>query len=892
MKNENAHVPVKGHKSGKIRLLKWILIGSAGLLLLIFFMTPLYLSSAGGTRMLLGRINSSVDGQVQMDDFSIGWFKGVKLTNLSYDDSAGNTSVTVRRIETQPKYTSLLGGKVKLGKTVVEGPRVYLKVPEKPESLPDTKVPAGVAEESTKPAPVFPVQQIDLELIDGAATIELVGDVPQTVYFANIASTVQIAEAGKPSTVDISMDVDEASKISAKGTATPSKKGWTLKEGDFEVQISKLQLASLKPLFALAGQEMDMAGELNADATIQIGNNEIRQLKADAVITGFAQGTGEQRTVFDQPVKLSALITGDENAMTIERARVESSFCTVNCSGSMDTINYTVQADLEQTQKFAGQFADMQGLATEGDLSLQGKLELTEDRIGVSGAGKITKLVAKKDGVQTPVTDVQMDFDCAVDKKANQFRLASVNMMATPGTVNIANVVLPLSEEAAKTISADAQAKLDLAKTWPFVQVFADLPKDVQLAGLLDSAVKVTTEESRVRLLTEKTQITQLKITRPDSEPFQQEKVSLTGDIILDTDNQTVDIRKLDMQAADGQSLIKISKGKVEKTISKDTTKLSGDFQAQYDLKTISAFASAYLPEGLAMEGKRSDRLHFESQYPTAQPELMKANLNAVGTIGFDKAQYQGLNFGKTEVALNVKQGQATIDIPDADVNGGKVRFAGDINLTEKPMMLRLRKSTQSTQVVENVKIDDVISAKLLQYLNPVFAKGTGVTGTANLSCDTLAIPLGGGTPKDINLIGSIGLTDVHLNSPLLGLFKEALKTEGLDLFTIPASAFTVKDGLVEYADMPMMFGKDFGLHFGGAIGLDKSLAMNIKVPVKDKTHIVALGGTLDRPKLDLTKLLLSNITEQIPIKDEKTREAVEKGLELLDGIFNKEQKK
>nr|MBC8379376.1 hypothetical protein [Planctomycetota bacterium] len=93
MKDENAHVPVKGNKSGKLRLLKWILIGSVALLLLIFFMAPLYLSSAGGTQMLLGRINSSVDGQVQMDDFSIGWFKGVSLTNLSYDDSAGNTSV-------------------------------------------------------------------------------------------------------------------------------------------------------------------------------------------------------------------------------------------------------------------------------------------------------------------------------------------------------------------------------------------------------------------------------------------------------------------------------------------------------------------------------------------------------------------------------------------------------------------------------------------------------------------------------------------------------------------------------------------------------------------------------------------------------------------------------
>ena len=898
MKDENAHVPVKGNKSGKLRLLKWILIGSVALLLLIFFMAPLYLSSAGGTQMLLGRINSSVDGQVQMDDFSIGWFKGVSLTNLSYDDSAGNTSVQVRRIETQPKYASLLGGKVKLGKTVVESPRVYLKVQEKPESVPSTKVSADIAEESAKPAPAFPIDQIDLELIDGAATIELVGDVPQTVYFANIASNVQISEAGKPSMVDISMDVDETSKISAKGTATPSKKGWTLKEGDFEVQISKLQLASLKPLFALAGQEMDMAGELNADATIQIGNNQIQQLKADAEITGFAQGTGDQRTVFDQPVKLSALIMGDEKAMTIERARVESAFCTVNCSGSMETVNYTVQADLEQTQKFAGQFADMQGLGMEGDLSMQGAVLLTEESIGVNGAGTITQLVAKKEGVQTPVTDVQMDFDCAVDKKANQFRLASVNMTATPGTVNIANVVLPLSAEATKTVSADAQAKLDLAKTWPFVQVFADLPKDVQLTGMLDSAVKVTTEASRVRLLTEKTQITKLKITRPDSEPFQQEKISLNADITLDTDNQTIDIQKLDMQAADGQSLIKISKGNVEKKISKNTTRFTGDFKAQYDLKTISAFASAYLPEGLTMEGKRSDLLHFESQYPTDQPELMTKNLNASGTFGFEKASYFGLNFAKTDISLAIKDGVADLNIPETIVNEGKLRFAGQVDLNQEPLMLRMDKPTQ---VIENIHVNEEMTKKLLARMNPIFNEQGDVSGFVSLKCNQLQIPFSGVEKDKLFVDAVVSLDNAQLQPK--GIIKMILRKDDntpVQTQLLPTHII-LKDELVAYESMEFHLDQ-YPTGFSGTMRLDGYADMIIALPWKtgeSKLRSVKVGEDLSGRLevecqgyvkdfgecIDWLKLS-ANIAPQILIKDEETREAVEKGLELLEGIF------
>ena len=870
-----------------LKAVKWCLILFVAVVLLIFFGVPLFLSSSGGTSFLLGKINQSVDGQVQMDDFSIGWFKGVKLTNLSYADSAGTTSVKVRRIETQPQYASLLGGKVKLGKTVVEGPQIYLKVPETSDSQPQAqaKTPA-VAEESGKPAPVFPIQQMNLELKDGSATVELAGPTPQKVSFTNIASNVQIAEAGKPSSVNISMDVDNQSTLSAKGVATPAKEGWVLTEGDFEVHVSKLQLASLKPLFALAGQPMDMAGELNADATVQINQNQVQQFKADAVVSNFAQGTGSQRVVFQKPITISVDAGQEGKSVKIDKFKVNSEFCHAACSGTLESIDYTIDADLAQTQRLIGQFADMGGLSMQGDLTASGNVSMTDDAVKAVGKGAVTKLVVKKGDVSTPVTDAQMDFDCTVDQVKKQLRLASANLVATPGSVKIANLILPMGDEGDQTISLDAQAKLDLAKTWAFAGVFAELPGGLQVAGMLDSAVKVSTQGSTTQILTDKTQITQLKITQPDSEPFVQEKVSLNADILLDTDNQTIDVRKLDMQAADGQSLIKITKGKVEKKVSNNTTKMSGDFEAQYDLKTVTAFASAYLPQGLVLEGRRSDFLHFESQYPTDKPDLMLANLNGGGQVGFSKAQFQGLNFGPSEVKLNVKQGQAAIDIPDADVNGGKVRFAGDINLAEKPMMLRLRKSAQATQVVENVKIDDVISAKLLQYLNPAFANGTGVTGTANLSCSSLAIPLGGGTPKDVNLVGSVGLTDVRLNSPLLGVFKEALKDQGMNLFSIPPSPFTVKDGFVKYEDMPMIFGSDFALHFGGTIGLDQSLAMNVGVPVKDRLYPVPLGGTLTKPKPDMGKLMLALAADQIPIKDEKTREAVETGRKILEDIF------
>jgi hypothetical protein len=298
---------------------------------------------------------------------------------------------------------------------------------------------------------------------------------------------------------------------------------------------------------------------------------------------------------------------------------------------------------------------------------------------------------------------------------------------------------------------------------------------------------------------------------------------------------------------------------------------MAGNVQADYNWADLTAMARPFLPKGMELEGKRSDTISFSSTYPTAQPAKMMTNLNANAAMGFQRADMMGLKFGPTELKLDVKQGRAAIDIPDADVSGGKVRFTGDVDLSAKPMKLMLR---QPMQVVENVKIDDVISAQLLQYLNPVFAKGTNVSGIANLNCQTLAIPLAGATSSEILLDGSIGLKDVRLQSPLLQMIGQAAGG-AMDLFTVPPTPFTVKNGLVQYADMPMFFGKTYAVHFLRCrIGLeDKSLAMDVQVPLSKEGDpqagrkiVLPLSGTLDRPKLDMSQMLQKQ-TEEV-IKD------------------------
>ncbi len=258
---------------------------------------------------------------------------------------------------------------------------------------------------------------------------------PQKVSFTNIASTVQIVDAGKSSSVDISMDIDDASKISAKGTATPAKKGWTLEDGDFNVQISKLQLASLKPLFALAGQEMDMSGELNSGITVKVDDNAVR-LEADASITDFAQGVGDRRVVFKEPITVNAVVSGAGKEVQIKTAKIRSEFCNLDCSGTLESMDYAIDADLARLQPIVEQFTDMPPeVSVSGMLSARGRVEMTDGQMRmVSENSKIQQLKISVPDSEPFIQDqVTLDADVRMDMGEKTIDIRSLNLQGSRG---------------------------------------------------------------------------------------------------------------------------------------------------------------------------------------------------------------------------------------------------------------------------------------------------------------------------------------------------------------------------------------------------------------------------------------------------------------------------
>ena len=121
-------------------------------------------------------------------------------------------------------------------------------------------------------------------------------------------------------------------------------------------------------------------------------------------------------------------------------------------------------------------------------------------------------------------------------------------------------------------------------------------------------------------------------------------------------------------------------------------------------------------------------------------------------------------------------------------------------------------------QIVKDVQINKEMADKLLSKINPIFFGVSSISGNANFQCDLLAVPVTGGKPEDANIAGTISLTQVKMQpTGLLALILKATGGSEGDLITIHPTAFTVRNGFVNYPNMQMDIGT-MPINFSGKV--------------------------------------------------------------------------
>jgi hypothetical protein len=1007
MKAEKNTKAKRPRKTGR-RIIQIVSALIVVLIVFVFLLVPVLISSEKGRQIILARINKSIEGRTDFTDLSMGWFKGIRIADLSFDDNAGEISVKVKQIATEPHYGSLLMGNLSFGQTTIDEPRVQINLKEKP---PTEITPAAEPKSVPKEAAGIAIVT-DITVNDGNVKVTDTDD--KTVELAQINSNINLKPPGKQSSFDLNMIVaanDKQSKVQADGRITPvktkAKSGWTLEgaDGDLTIEVNDLDLESLESFFALAGVDIQNKGNISVNLKSQLINGQIENvtgtvkgtnldittaaLKSDHLKTnvldadvnlarkgqmmninklnvktdwanlqatgslpttiesmdsfltsdsnydlngtfycnlaslssqmpntvGLKEGTtissgaingtiktaaqdGKKQILADaeltnlkglvegkeislsQPIRAAVRVSPDKAGINIDNFDLTASFAKINCSGNLESLKYNAQTDLTRFQSELGQFINFGQYQFAGGFISQGTVSVDEKQIAAKGSAGIQNLqlnLKDKGSISEPKADVA--FALNIERENNILNVNSIQADTGFGRFSVKEAVVPLTKESLKLLNATILANnVDLAKLKPYAVMFGSLPKDTLLSGIAESEVKIASENDTLHIVTDKTNIQNIEFGTPGKKPFKQPNTSIVADISLNPIDYTYK-GKLTLLAGQIKMILNISKQNKEN----QKSEFKGTADLEYDWSALGAIAGPYMPEGLELQGQRTDKINFESEYPIDESDKLLSNLTANAGLGFEKADYMGLDFGPTDVNIVVQNGLLKIVPFKTTVNEGQFSFGAQADFKQQPALF---KTDEPMQIIKDIKINDQMTGKLLKYINPIFANAANVNGIANLNCEKLSIPLNTAAKNKTEIIGTVSISQLNLQtSDFLGQLLSVVGggVRGT-IITIHPTRFVLRDGYLRYDDMQMDIG-DNPVNFKGVIGLDKSLEMSVTLPYTTEGRTIRVGsqnarritlpitGTVDNPKLDLGKLLENQVKQEL---EEQLRKGIE----------------
>jgi len=719
--------------------------------------------------------------------------------------------------------------------------------------------------------------------------VELIGGQFKT---SRLGINVKLACAQRMINIE-SFDI-EADWLKAEGRGTIPTTFGSLEEflrtdsslsGRFELDVAQI-FTQMPGTFGLKEGIKVTSGVLRGDIETLTENGK-RKIDGQANLEQLEGMVAGKTIALSEPVRVEVEVTSDKGGIRFDKLDFSSAFATINCSGTSELFGYRGGVNLAKLQAELGQFIDIKRYEIAGELSSEGEVSIKKDKVVVGGSSVVKNLrLSSAEGVSAfePMADIA--FSVTVEPDKDILDVGFIKANASLGQVSIKDAVVPLGKEAEKEMSLEIAANnVDLQKLQPFAVLFASFPAEMQLSGMVESQIAVRSKKDSYYITTDATQIKNLKVSYPGKEPFEQKEVSVSFDAEVNPVEKVITVRKFQLESAQ----IKIHKGEFNQAEGGDKTKVQGQAECEYDWAAVSTIAGPILPAGLVLEGQRKDTVNFVSEYPRGQADKLLENLTTCAKVGFAKADYFGLNFGPTEVDIQIENGLLRIAPFSTTVNKGQFNFAGEADFKRKPALL---KTPGAIEILRDIQISEATTDKLLMYVNPIFANAVDVSGVANFSCERLAIPLAEATKNDIEIIGTISITQLRLRaSDLLGqiLLVVGASVHGQDI-TIRPTRFVLQNGFLKYDDMQMIVG-DNPVNFRGVIGLDKSLNMMVTLPYTTKGETVRIGkevegvrislplrGTINKPELDLGKLLEEQLKQQLK----------ERLKEELEGLFKK----
>ncbi len=975
-------------KKSKLKVIGIILISLVLLIVIIIgIVVPVYISSESGNKTILTKINNTIDGKAEFSSLSMGWLKGIKLKNFSYNDPANQTFVRINEITTKPHYGSLILGNMSFGRTVIDKPQVQITLPEpiEKEKAETEKTKSG------KPAKL-PVQKIDLIVQNGDITIT--DSKANSIHLTGLNSRVNLKGQNQKNDFNLEANIAngyQSSKVTAEGNINPAKIS-----GQLSVNISDLDIAKLNPILDLLDVDLQTSGKIAGELKSEFQSKKIKSLdcdirgsnldikgsalkgdriktssltmstqlsatedliditkcevqtdwvtiaaagklptssksfsdflspdkdstldcafevdvpavtaqlpntlkinektkvtkgrlvgkikkttkaskatiNADAQLIGLAGIVEGKIITLDQPIVAKALINSDKSGISYETIQASSSFAQINCSGTDKLLAYELSANLGKLQNEIGRFIDTKQYSAQGQLTSKGQITNKKDIINITGSSSVANLLIKTPKGETasePKADFAMNID--IDRDTSDLKIKTAQLAANLGNIKINNASIPGSKNSKLAMSLPIEADIDLEKARSFALLVPAYPKKLSLSGQAVSKLSVTKKADDLRIVTDSTQIKNLTYATPNTEPASFNLVNATLDARIGKTKNIITCKL----SAPGQIEADC---KYEKIVTGKTSSLNAKVDCDSKEQYLTQLISAFMPKDLKMLNTKAG-VELTSKYPTDQPDKLWANLTTTkpAKISFDRVEFMGFVAPEpSSIQANFDKG--ALDIPgfSIKVNDGTLNFAGQADFNQKKTILKVR---TPRKILDNVKIDEEISLRLLKILSPIFNDVQRVSGYATLDCNELQIPLKGATKKDLVMTGNFYIKDMLLQSEIFNVIQKVGGKPGrYNKMEVMPTRITAQNGLVSYDNMQLNV-DDNPFNFIGRIDLaTKSIeGSKVKTPYTTGRTIkigeentegritASFKGRYDSPEIDWGKTLFEDNLKNI----------------------------
>ncbi len=539
------------------------------LVLIVLLVVPGFISSEKGRRLILSKVNSSIDGEADFGDLSMSWFKGIKLTDLKFNDALGKIAFTAKQIDTKPHYMSIIAGNISFGKTIVQEPivKIDLSIPQTRRYRRSNRI--VLAGQTTAPA-ALPIERIDLTIKNG--TVGLTGKEGKSIEFSKIDSHVNLQPPGKQTDFDINTTVkngSEEAKLQAEGSVKPAKKtGWTYTgtNGQLTVKVDKLDLESLAPLFDLAGVKIEAKGKLSANIEGAVKDGQIENLTADITgkdldVTGEILKSDRLKT---KSLNIDVKLHREKDLINIDKLDFSSDWANAQAKGALPTnlgslpqflnpkLPHDLKADFElDLAALLSQLPNTTGLkegmaVTEGKIT--GKVQ-TQTKGGaklLQGSVNLLTLVGKIGDKQIKLSQ-PVKADLTIISDDNGLNFDKLNLTSSFATLDASGK--------GETLNYDARA--DLALLQSEMGQFVDIGP-YNFKGTFTAKGKITNPTEKMNI-DGTAAIENFVVSDTNGLKAEESKTDIDYKLGYDPESQIININRVQLAASLGQLTIRDS---------------------------------------------------------------------------------------------------------------------------------------------------------------------------------------------------------------------------------------------------------------------------------------------------------------------------------------------